>query len=87
VLHKRSPSTATKSSPCSRPLKNARAKQGRPSAAKIKINNSLVAQLVKNLPASAGDLLQKMGVQSLGQEDLLEKEMTTHSNILTWKIS
>ena len=25
-------------------------------------------------------------VQSLGREDLLEKEMATHSNILTWKI-
>ena len=27
-----------------------------------------------------------MWVQSLGQEDLLEKEMATHSSILTWKI-
>ena len=27
-----------------------------------------------------------MWVQSLGQEDLLEKEMATHSNILAWKI-
>ena len=26
-------------------------------------------------------------VQSLGQEDLLEKEMATHSNILAWEIS
>ena len=26
------------------------------------------------------------GVQSLGQEDLLEKEMATHSSILAWKI-
>ena len=25
-------------------------------------------------------------VQSLGQEDLLEKEMATHSSILAWKI-
>ena len=30
---------------------------------------------------NVGDL-----VQSLGQEDLLEKEMTTHSSILAWKI-
>ena len=43
---------------------------------------SLVAQLVKNLPA-----LQETQVRSLGQEDPLEKEMATHSNILAWKIS
>ena len=29
---------------------------------------------------------QKMQVQSLGQEDPLEKEMATHSNILAWEI-
>ena len=38
---------------------------------------SQVAQMVKNLPA-----MQEMWVQSLGQEDPLEKEMATHSNIL-----
>ena len=38
---------------------------------------SLVAQLVKNLPA-----IQKAWVQSLGWEDPLEKEMVTHSSIL-----
>ena len=27
-----------------------------------------------------------MRVQSLGQEDPLEKEMATHSNVLSWKI-
>ena len=27
-----------------------------------------------------------MWVQSLGREDLLEKEMTAHSSILTWEI-
>ena len=43
---------------------------------------SLVAQSVKNLPA-----VQETGVQSLGQEDALEKEMATHSSILAWKIS
>ena len=43
---------------------------------------SLVAQLVKNLPA-----IQETQVRSLGQEDPLEKEMATHSNILAWKIS
>ena len=42
---------------------------------------SLVAQMVKHLPA-----MQETGVQSLGQEDLLEKEMATHSSILAWKI-
>ena len=39
--------------------------------------------MVKNLPASAGDL--EMWVRSLGQEGLLEEGMATHSNILTWK--
>ena len=43
---------------------------------------SLVAQLVKNLPA-----MQETLVQSLGQEDPLEKEMATHSSILAWRIS
>ena len=38
---------------------------------------SLVAQLVKNLPA-----MQEIQVQSLGWEDPLEKGMATHSNIL-----
>jgi len=38
---------------------------------------SLVAQLVKNLPA-----MQETLVQSLGQEDPLEKGKTTHSSIL-----
>ena len=34
-----------------------------------------------NLPVSAGVI-----VQSLGQEDPLEKEITTHSSILAWEI-
>ena len=42
---------------------------------------SLVAQMVKNLPA-----VQETWVQFLGWEDLLEKEMATHSSILAWKI-
>ena len=42
---------------------------------------SLIAQLVKNLPA-----MQETWVRFLGWEDPLEKEMTTHSNILAWKI-
>ena len=40
-----------------------------------------MAQMVKRLPT-----IQKTWVQSLGQEDLLEKEMATHSSILAWKI-
>ena len=31
--------------------------------------------------------MQDSPVQSLGQEDPLEKEMATHSSILVWKIS
>ena len=42
---------------------------------------SLVAQLVKNLPA-----MQETWVQSLGWEDALEKEKATHSSILAWRI-
>ena len=42
---------------------------------------SLVAQLVKNLPA-----MQETWVQSLGQEDPLEKEMATYSSTLAWRI-
>ena len=42
---------------------------------------SLLAQMVKNLPA-----MQETWVQSLGQEDMLEKGMATHSNILAWRI-
>ena len=42
---------------------------------------SLVAQMVKSLP-----VMRETQVQSLGQEDPLEKEMATHSNILAWKI-
>ena len=42
---------------------------------------SLVAQMVKHLPT-----MQDTWVQSLGQEDLLGKEMATHSSTLAWKI-
>ena len=42
---------------------------------------SLVAQLVKNLPA-----MRKTWVRSLGLEDPLEKEKATHSSIQAWKI-
>ena len=40
--------------------------------------------MVKNQPAGTGDA--KMWVQSLGQEDPLEKGMATHSSILVWRI-
>ena len=37
--------------------------------------------MVKGLPT-----IQEIQVQSLGREDLLEKEMATHSSTLAWKI-
>ena len=40
-----------------------------------------MAQMVKRLST-----VWETWVQSLGQEDLLEKEMATHSSILAWKI-
>ena len=40
-----------------------------------------MAQTLKNLPA-----MQETQVQSLGQEDPLEKGMATHSSILAWRI-
>ena len=42
---------------------------------------SLVTQVVENLPA-----MRETWVQSLDQEDLLEKGMATHSSILAWEI-
>ena len=42
---------------------------------------SLVAQRLKPLPA-----MRETWVQSLGQEDPLEKEMATHSSVLAWRI-
>ena len=44
------------------------------------VKTSLVAQIVK-LPT-----MWETWVQSLGWEDLLEREMATHSSILAWKI-
>ena len=40
-----------------------------------------MAQRIKRLPA-----MRETGVQSLGWEDPLEKEMATHSSILAWRI-
>ena len=45
------------------------------------INASLVAQMVKHLPA-----MWETWVQSLGWEDPLEKEMAIHSSTSAWKI-
>ena len=45
------------------------------------LKTSLVAQRIKRLPA-----MQETWVRSLGSEDLLEKEMATHSSIPAWRI-
>ena len=45
----------------------------------MQIRASLVAQTIKKLPA-----MQETGVQSLCQEDPLEKGMATHSSVLAW---
>ena len=41
----------------------------------------MVAQMVKNVPA-----VQKTLVWSLGQEDMTEEKVVTHSSILDWRI-
>ena len=46
-----------------------------------KVGASLVAQLVKNVPA-----MWETWVPSLGWEDPMEKGKATHSSILTWRI-
>ena len=48
---------------------------------KIILKSSLVAQTVKCLPT-----IWETWVQSLDQEDPLEKDITTHSSTLAWKI-
>ena len=45
------------------------------------MGSSLVAQMVKNLPA-----MQEIQVWSLGHENTLEKGMATHSSVLAWRI-
>ena len=44
-------------------------------------DTTLVAQMVKNLPA-----MQDTWIWSLGWEGPLEKEMATHTSILAWRI-
>ena len=46
----------------------------------INLRVSLVAQMVNNLPA-----MKETWVQSLGQEDPLEKETATHLSVLAWE--
>ena len=48
---------------------------------KTSLKTSLVVHMIKHLPT-----IWETWVQSLGWEDLLEKEMVTHSGILAWKI-
>ena len=47
----------------------------------IECKASLVAEMVKNLPA-----MRETWVRSLGQEDLPEKRMSIHFSILAWRI-
>ena len=50
-------------------------------ASRVFSGASLVAQRLKRLPAT-----RETRVRSLGREDLLEKEVATHSSILAWRI-
>ena len=54
---------------------------GRAGGIPKRMHPALVAQMVKNLPT-----MQEMPVQSLGQEDPLEKGMATHFSILAWRM-
>ena len=45
------------------------------------VENSLVGQTVKSLPA-----MRETWIQSLGQENTLEKGTPTHSRILAWRV-
>ena len=54
---------------------------GDPLPAQVGFESTLVAQTIKPLPT-----MRETRVQSLGWEDLLEKEMATHSSFLAWKI-
>ena len=47
----------------------------------VGVRTSLMAQLVKNLPA-----MQETWVQFLGWKDPLEKGKATHSSVLAWRI-
>ena len=62
---------------------NEQSSEGSPEPTYARCQHKLIplAQMVQNLPA-----MQETQFQSLGQEDPLEKGMTTHSNILAWRI-
>ena len=47
----------------------------------FKLNDATQAQMVKYLPA-----MQETSVQFLGWENPLERDMATHSNIVSWDI-
>ena len=53
----------------------------KPFFVKLRYKASLVAQMVKNVPA-----MQETWVRSLGREDPLKEGMATHSRILAWRI-
>ena len=46
-----------------------------------RLSGDLVAQMVKNLPA-----MRETRIQSLGQEEPLEKDMAARSSILAWRV-
>ena len=54
-------------------------------AVSTELKASLAALVVKNLPVNVEDV-RDVGVQSLDQEDPLEKDMATHSSILAWRV-
>ena len=47
----------------------------------VYLQQPLVAQMAKNLPA-----IQETQVRPLGQEDPLEEDMATHTSVLAWRI-
>ena len=69
--------------PCHPPgaLPNQGIKPGSPALQEDSLLISLVAQMVKSMPA-----MRETWVQSLGQEDPLEEGIPTHSSILAWRI-
>ena len=54
-------------------------------------NMCYVTKLQKGFPGGSAvknsSAIQETWVRSLGQEDILEKEMTTHSSLLAWRIT
>ena len=53
---------------------------------RVTVKNYLKLGSLKGFPCSNSLAMQDTWVQSLGQEDSLEKGMTTHSSILAWRI-